>query len=94
MICCPMCDVAVADVTASGRSEGVCPKCRYTYSAISGRVAQIYTKQISPATPASTRLAYELRIERNDGGTTMVEFAADEDQVMCAKTTRRPWSIR
>jgi len=84
MIHCPICQAVVADVTASGRSEGVCPKCRYRYGAIYGRVGQSYTKQIShyPSPTGGTRLACELRIDRPDGGRALVEFEipAGEDQ--------------
>ena len=83
MIYCPTCAVAVADVAASGRSEGVCPKCRYRYGAITGRVAQSYTKQIPHVSATRTRLACELRIDRPDGTRAMVEFRipGGEDQV-------------
>jgi len=78
MIYCPICKTVVADVTSLGRSEGVCPKCLYKYGAITGRVAQSYSKQIaSPARGSNAtkiRFACELRIERPDGGMHIVDF--------------------
>ena len=82
MIYCPICQVAVADVTSSGLSEGVCPRCLYRYGAITGQVVESVKRRIPH--PTRTRLAWELRINRPDGARSLVEFEipGGEDRVI------------
>lgn len=79
MVYCPICAVPVSDFAASGRAEGVCPKCRYRYGAVTGRVAQSYSQEVplrrgTAHTGGRHKRAYEFRIDRPDGGKEIVEF--------------------
>jgi hypothetical protein len=88
MIYCPRCSVPVADHTASGRSGGVCPKCRYRYGSLSGTITHRFVKQIVVGRQTGTRpgrykQAYEFRLKRPDGASGVVEFqiGGSEDRI-------------
>jgi hypothetical protein len=88
MIYCPLCALPVADHTASGRTDGVCPKCRYRYGFLTGRVTHRFAKQITVRRPKGGesgrfRWAYEFRLDRADGVSEIVQFhiSGDEDRI-------------